>query len=119
LCRFLIVGASGVAVNSLALLVLYQIAHLPLLVASALSVELAIASNFIWNDWWTFRRSSRSLRRFAKFNVVSLGGLIVTTSTAWLLVQQAGVNYMLANLAGIGLATACNFVANLAWTWRM
>jgi putative flippase GtrA len=122
LARFLLVGASGVVVNTLTVYVLYERAHLPLIVTSALAVELAIASNFAMNDRWTFQRTGSSflqLTRFARFNLVSLGGLIVTTSTAWLLVQLGGVNYLIANLAGIGLATACNFVANVRWTWRL
>jgi dolichol-phosphate mannosyltransferase len=117
--RFLLVGGSGVLVNSLALFLLYGKAGLPLLVASALSVELAITNNFVWNDWWTFGYRRRSLVRFVKFNLVSLMGLAVTTSTAWLLVHQAGINYLVANLAGIGLATACNFLASAQWTWRL
>jgi dolichol-phosphate mannosyltransferase len=118
LSRFVVVGGSGVLVNSCALFLLYQLVGLPLVVASALSVELAIAHNYVWNDGWTFGRTRRSLARFLKFNLVSLAGLLLTTTTAWLLVQQAGVNYLLANLAGIGLATMCNFVANAQWTWR-
>ena len=106
-------------VNSLALFLLYGKAGLPLIVASALSVELAITNNFVWNDWWTFGHSRRSMVRFVKFNLVSLAGLAVTASTAWLLVQHAGVNYLVANLAGIGLATACNFLASAQWTWRL
>lgn len=116
--RFLIVGCSGVLVNSATLFMLYQVLRLPLILSSALSVEVAIASNFIGNDLWTFRRTGRSLSRFVKFNLVSLGGLVVTTGTAWLLVQHGGMHYLLANLTGIGLAAMCNFVANLKWTWR-
>jgi dolichol-phosphate mannosyltransferase len=118
LTRFTVVGASGVAVNMLALYVLYQRAHVPLVVASALAVELAIASNFFWNNRWTFQQTGHSLARFAVFNAVSLVGLLVTAATVWLLVQLAGVNYLVANLTGIGLAAACNFVANVQWTWR-
>lgn len=120
LARFLVVGASGVVVNTVALYVLYQWAHLPLVVSTGLAVELAIASNFFWNDRWTFRQTGNySLARFAGFNAVSLVGLLVTAATAWLLVQLAGMNYLVANLAGIGLATACNFMANVQWTWRL
>lgn len=119
LARFLVVGASGVVVNTVALYALYQWAHLPLVVSTALAVELAIASNFFWNDRWTFQQTEHSLARFAGFNAVSLVGLLVTAATAWLLVQLAGMNYLVANLAGIGLATACNFMANVQWTWRL
>jgi putative flippase GtrA len=116
--RFLLVGGSGVVVNSVALFALYQLVGLPLLVASAIAVELAIASNFIWNDRWTFGRAHLSLRRFARFNVASLAALLITVATTWLLVHWAGVPYLLANIVGIGLASACNFVLSLQWTWR-
>ena len=114
----MVVGCSGVVVNSVTLFVLYQFLGLPLVMASTLSVELAIANNFVWNDRWTFHAVQSPLSRFVKFNLVSLAGLVLTTATAWLLVQQADVNYLLANLAGIALAAVCNFVVNFTWTWR-
>jgi dolichol-phosphate mannosyltransferase len=115
--RFLVVGGTGVLVNSLALLILFQWAHLLLMVASALSAELGIINNFYWNDRWTFKRTQLSWRRFARFNLVSLAGLVITTGTLWILVRQLGVYYLTANLLGIALATAWNFVANSLWTW--
>jgi dolichol-phosphate mannosyltransferase len=117
LSKFLVVGGTGVLVNSLALFILFQWAHLPLLVASALSVELAIFNNFCWNDRWTFRRAQFSLSRFVRFNLVSLGGLIITTSTLWILVRHSGLYYLAANLLGIALATAWNFAVSSWWTW--
>jgi len=116
--RFLVVGASGVLVNSLALYALYQLLHVPLALASPLAVEVAIVNNFVWNDRWTFRRARPTLARFARFNVVSMLGMLITTITIWLLVHQIGLHYLLANLAGISLATACNFAINTEWTWR-
>ncbi len=118
LSKFLVVGGSGVLVNSLALLLLFQGGHLPLVGASLLAAELAGVNNFYWNDRWTFRRSKLSLSRFARFNLVSLGGLFISTGTLWVLVRHLGFYYLAANLLGIVLATAWNFVASLLWTWR-
>lgn len=115
--KFLVVGGSGVLVNSLALLLLFQGAHLPLVVASILSAELAIGNNFWWNDRWTFKGTQLSWHRFARFNLVSLGGLVITTCTLWILAGQLHVYYLAANLLGIALATAWSFVANSFWTW--
>jgi putative flippase GtrA len=116
--KFLVVGATGVAVNSLALLALHQRAHLPLAAASALAVELAIGHNFYWNNRWTFGRRDLTLHRFARFNLASLGGLAITTATLWLLAVGLGVQYLAANLVGIGLATGWNFGLSLVWTWK-
>ncbi len=115
--KFLLVGGTGVLVNSLALLLLFQWVHLPLVVAAALSAELAIVHNFYWNDRWTFKRTRPSWSRFARFNLVSLAGLCISTGTLWLLAGQLGLYYLAANLLGIGLAMAWNFAANVLWTW--
>jgi putative flippase GtrA len=115
--KFLLVGGIGALVNSLALFLLFQRAHLPLVLASVLSAEVAIIHNFCWNDRWTFGRTRPSLRRFAKFNLVSLAGLVITTCTLWLLAGHLGVYYLAANLLGIALATAWNFAVNVVWTW--
>ncbi len=115
--KFLLVGGIGALVNSLALFLLFQRAHLPLVLASVLSAEVAIIHNFCWNDRWTFGRTRPSLRRFAKFNLVSLAGLVITTCTLWLLAGHLGVYYLAANLLGIALATAWNFALNVVWTW--
>ncbi len=117
LVMFLVVGGSGVVVNSVALVVLYEYLRLPLVAASALAVETAIASNFLLNDRWTFGRRRLSIHRFGKFNAVSLGGLVITTTTLWLLVNLFNMPYLLANLLGISLSTAWNFIVNVLWTW--
>jgi dolichol-phosphate mannosyltransferase len=118
LFRFALVGASGLLVNSAALFALYQLAQLPLVVAEALAVELAIANNFVWNDLWTFRSSQLSATRFIRFNFLSLGGLAITSATVWLLVQSTDIHYLVANSIGITLGALCNFAANVRWTWR-
>lgn len=116
--KFLVVGGTGAVVNTAALACLHQLLALPLVLASVLAVELSIASNFFWNDRWTFGRRWPSWRRFLKFNLVSLGGLVITTATLWALVTDLHSQYLLANLFGIMLATCWNFVINVLWTWK-
>jgi putative flippase GtrA len=117
LARFLLVGASGLVVNSLALTALYGGVKLPLLLASPLSVELAITSNFVLNDRWTFGRRRPTLRRFARFNLTMLGVMLITSGTVWLLVERLHVQYLLANVLSIGAATLLNFTISTAWIW--
>jgi dolichol-phosphate mannosyltransferase len=115
--KFFFVGGSGMLANTGVLVILYQHMHVALVVASAVATELAIANNFVWNNYWTFSRRTLSLRRFARFNVVSLGGQCITIVTLWVLVRHADVYYVVANIAGIGLAFTWNFVASVRWTW--
>src|SRR3972149_10808377 len=92
--KFSVVGATGVVINSLALFLLYQMAGLPLLVASPLAIELSIANNFLLNDRWTFQQNGHSMARFLKFNLVSLGGLVIAAGTLYALVELEGVHYL-------------------------
>jgi len=117
LSKFLVVGGIGVLVNNFVLFILFQRVHLSLVIASILATELAIISNFYCNDRWTFKQTRISLSRFARFNLVSLSGLLITTSTLWVLASHMGLYFLVANLLGIGLATIWNFVVNSLWTW--
>jgi putative flippase GtrA len=76
-----LVGGSGVLVNSCALFLLYQLLGIPPVIASALSVELAIANNYVLNDRWTFRQARRSIVRCIKFSLVSVLGMVLTAAT--------------------------------------
>jgi putative flippase GtrA len=116
--RFGVVGVAGAAVNMIALHVLYAMAHLPLLVASTLAVETAIAHNYLLNDRWTFRAKGASLARFAKFNASTLVTLLVNVGVVWVLVGSAGIDYLAANLVGIAVGAALNFGASSTWVWR-
>lgn len=115
--KFMAVGATGVLVNTIVLFILYDQLRLSLIASSVASVEVAIASNFFWNNLWTFRTPDHVLSRFIRFNVVSLGGLAITTASVWILVTYLDSYYLVANLIGISLATTWNFALNLIWTW--
>jgi dolichol-phosphate mannosyltransferase len=115
--KFLVVGGLGTLVNTATLVILYQQLHLALVAASAVATELAIGHNFVWNDYWTFGRRGLTLNRFARFNVVSLGGQCITILTLWMLVRFGEVHYVAANLVGVGLALIWNFTVNVRWTW--
>lgn len=115
--QFLLVGAVGVVVNALVLMVLYDWMALPLVAASVVATELAIVHNFVLNDRWTFRRRSLALGRMLRFQIVSAGGLVLGTTILWLLVTQLTVHYLVANLLSIGMATSWNYGANVLWTW--
>jgi putative flippase GtrA len=86
-------------------------------VALALATEVAILSNFVAHNRWTFGQDTVSLVRLARFNVAALGGLAIST-TITTAVAGHGVPYLVANLAGIAASTASNFVTSTLWIWR-
>ncbi|MBD3563392.1 glycosyltransferase, partial [Planktothrix sp. FACHB-1355] len=84
--RFAVVGLSGVFVDMLVLYLLHDPSALGLGLTRSkiISAEIAIINNFLWNDAWTFgdmaskqRGWRKRLKRFLKFNIVCLMGLML------------------------------------------
>jgi dolichol-phosphate mannosyltransferase len=118
--RFGCVGLIGAVVNSALLWLLTEQAHMYYLSSSVLATEVAILANFTLNHTWTFATlhdDQRLMSRLVKFNVVSLGGLVLTVATLFVLTQFAGLHYMVANVIAIGFAATWNYVVNRRWTW--
>jgi dolichol-phosphate mannosyltransferase len=118
--KFAIVGASGVAVN-LGLFTLLLAAGLNRFVASPLAIEASIVSNFLLNNYWTFRwrnaQGALALRGL-KFNAVSLLSLAVSYGTfVGLSLLYPGQPPQLHQLVGIAPATLVNYFLNSYWTF--
>jgi dolichol-phosphate mannosyltransferase len=115
--KFALVGVTGLLVNTAVLYLGHDIARLPLLVASIIAVETAIVNNFVWNNLWTFSRRSFTLGQFLRFNLVSLGGLVLSVALLYGLVQFFGLYYLVANVLAVGMTTGWNYLLNSLWTW--
>ena len=126
--RFGLVGLSGVVVDMVILYLLHTTFGFPLTRSKIVAAEIAILNNFLWNDAWTFadvslrqRGWSARLKRFLKFNLICLGGLILNVlmlNLVYNLIFGQRWSY-LANLIAIGLVTIWNFWLNLKLSWRV
>jgi putative flippase GtrA len=129
--RFALVGLSGVIVNLGILALLSDVIHIDDVVSSAIAIEVSIVSNFFFNNAWTFSDKNELARvgfgsRLFRYNLVSLVGLAIQLGTFVLLTNLAMNMFQLdkpgpwkypAQLVGIGIAMAWNFLTNFFWTW--
>ena len=122
--RYAVVGGSGVAVNMGVLWTLHDFTLLGILTDELTAIECAILNNFLWNEVWTFRdrsrlapRLSQRALRFARFNLICLGGAALNLGIFWLLAMWLKWHYLAANALGIGLTTLWNYGLNTEWTW--
>lgn len=123
--RFCLVGSSGLAVDMFVLFLLADPRMLAanLTLSKICAAEIAMMNNFLWNDRWTFDDLAATqsgmlarCKRFAKFNLICAGGLIIAVLAFRLLVGLE-VNLYVANLGAIIAATLWNFTVNLLFTW--
>ena len=124
--RFGAVGFSGVFVDLTIFHLMRTVINLGLTRSTILSAEIAILNNFLWNDLWTFGDISRKqtgkrqrFKRFWKFNMVCLAGIIIQTLVINFLYNNLGMNQYLAKLIAIAVATIWNFWVNLKLSWRV
>jgi dolichol-phosphate mannosyltransferase len=117
--KFTIVGIWGVIVNQGCLVLLASLAGLRVQWAGVIAIELSILNNFFLNNFWTWRdrRKHRFLRRFFRYHLVTLlSGICNYVVLVFL--HYEGMHYVLANFAGIGVATGLNFFLNHYWTFE-
>jgi len=117
--KFLLVGAIGLAVNQVVLFALVALAGATVAVASPIAILLSMFVTFALNERWTWhdRGSGRILHRALLYGSINSGGLLINWVTLVSL-DRVGVNYLLANLIGAGIAAVWNFSLNHALTWR-
>ncbi len=120
--KFAVVGGSGVIVNLGLLWFLKEVLGIYYLLAAAASIEVSIITNFILNEYWTFRDMRQNdvgiLKRGVKFNIVSVVGMAINITVLYLFTDLAGLYYMHSEILGIIAAFLWNYFVNLAWTWR-
>ena len=116
--KFNIVGLTGVFVNEGILMLLTNLG-LYYIYSSIVAIEISIISNFMLNDIWTFkdRRSGHILKRFVKFNILMLVGLVINLLILYVLTDLASLHYTISNLFGIAIASIARYLMSIKWAW--
>ncbi len=117
--NFGIVGLVGVAVNMVCLSIFKEVFSVPLIYASFLSIEISILTNFLMNDKWTFHglKCEKSfLHKMFSYNSICIGSMLINVATLMTL-TFIGINYLIANVIGIGIGYIWNFLMNRRITW--
>jgi dolichol-phosphate mannosyltransferase len=125
--KYGIVGAVGYAINAIGLEVFFR-SGLSAGVAAAIGAELAIISNFIFNNFWTFSdKKAKSIvdfiAKFLKFNLTSIGAVIIQFIVVGIGTALVGEDWrqILLVIAVVFFVIPFNYVAYnlLIWkTWK-
>lgn len=133
--KFTVVGTFGAIVDFGAFNILFAVFLMPEIMAQAISFTMAVASNFIWNRYWTYpdSRSKRIRSQLIQFFLVNLIGLGIRTPIFAVLhlplrelVEAVPYSLPLSpemignNLAlgvAVGIVLFWNFFVNRYWTY--
>lgn len=120
--KFVVVGTIGFIINTVILVGLVKAGVVPWL-GSALGAELAIISNFILNNAWTFHERKitgmKRIGKFLQFNLTSCGAIIIQSGTVWLGTKAFGNSwYFPFYILGVGIGLIWNYTMYSKVIWR-
>lgn len=120
--KFLVVGTVGFVINTIGLELFVYLGLNPA-ISAAIGAEMAIISNFIFNNGWTFAHrkiDSRKLwLKFLQFNATSSGAIAIqwiTITAGTLVVGEAW--YRIFYLFGVGIGLIWNYTMYSRVIWK-
>jgi len=123
--KFCVVGFVGYLVNASTLYLFANVLKFSEPVSWGLSTELAIISNFTWNNLWTFAKKKFTkpkdiAKKFLQFNFTSAGALLIQTIAGSLGVKIFGPQYrqLLLPLIIVFLVLPYNYLMYTRVIWR-
>lgn len=120
--KFLVVGTIGFIINTLVLECLVAL-HFHPAIGSLLGAELAIISNYILNNSWTFRdrkiEQNKKLIKFFQFNLTSLGAIILQAFSVYFGTHAFGIGlYRVFYVLGVLFGLVWNYIMYSRVIWK-
>ncbi len=119
--KYCCVGMMGVMINTLTYILFTRYFQFSIEMAPLMSMESAIISNFLLNNYWTFTNRPQKLSFFRKMLNFHLAagftGLVFYYLLFLFLTQVLGLNDMFSIIISIFMGTVSNYSINSYWTW--
>jgi len=119
--KFLVVGLTGLLVNSLVLAAFTELSAIHYLVSAAIATQASTLWNFGLTERWVFgqRQTERGFgTRLVSFLLMNNLMLLLRAPIMTLLVSQLGVHYVIANLASLFAMTVFRYLFADKWIWN-
>jgi dolichol-phosphate mannosyltransferase len=118
---FAAIGCTGLCVQLVVLWLVLRLSSVGFAVAQSVAVIVAIASNFLLNNFFTYRdqrlRGWRLWRGLATFYVISSIGAVANVDVAADVFHQRSV-WWLAGIAGAVIGSVWNYAVSAIFTWK-
>jgi putative flippase GtrA len=117
--KFALVGVSNTLLTLLVYTFLLKVVGVWYLAASAIGFIAGAINGFLLNRRWTFREHVGDALTPVRWGIVQGCGLAVDEGILYLLVHDAHLDKVLAQVAATAVVTVTTFFANRAWTFRV
>jgi dolichol-phosphate mannosyltransferase len=118
--KFVVVGASGILINSAALALATDSLHIYYLISAAIATVASTTWNFILTEWWVFKirpTSEGRIKRFLLFFVMNNVALLFRTPIIYVLTTVLGMYYLLSNFISLAILTVLRYFLADGFIW--
>jgi putative flippase GtrA len=112
-----LIGVSGVLLDLVLFLVLYNVVGMDAQLATAISTSAGIINNFLLNSFLNFRMRDGMLRRFARFYSVGLLGIGLVALLLLVFHDWLGVDANIVKIASMPVVAVFQFFLNKKWSF--
>ena len=119
--RFLLVGISGLVVNSLVLAAFTELAAIHYVISAVIATQVSTLWNFGLTERWVFgQRDTRHAfwQRLVSFLLMNNAMLLLRGPMMTLLVAGMGMHYLIANLVSLFAMTILRYLLADRWIWH-
>jgi dolichol-phosphate mannosyltransferase len=122
LVRFLMVGASGLVVNSFLLFFWTDMVGVYYLISAGLATQGSTLWNYALTEAWVFQDRGLPARdrvkRLAQFFVINNAALALRGPFIYVLTSGLGIHYLVSNVTSLVLFTLIRYTLANLWIWR-
>ena len=112
-----LIGVSGVLLDLVLFLVLYNVVGLHEQLATVISTSAGITNNFLLNSHFNFRKRDGMWRRFARFYAVGLLGIALVAVLLLVFHSWIGVDANIVKIASMPVVAVFQFFLNKKWSF--
>ncbi|MER7010591.1 GtrA family protein [Saccharopolyspora sp. NPDC000359] len=117
LLRYALIGGSGVLLDYLLFLLLFNAVGMHEQLANAISTTAGITNNFVLNALFNFRKRDRIVVRFLRFYAVGLTGIALTFLLLQVFSGWLGIDPNLVKAGSLPVVLLLQYTINKKWSF--
>jgi len=115
--RWFAAGLAFMGVSTAFLYLFVDVLGLNVPIGTFLTAEVCTLLRFLVNHYWVFGARSPTLRQCVQYHLA-----VAVAFTVWWVAANvltwAGVHYLIAGIAAVGVSTLFSISSNFLWVWR-
>lgn len=115
---YAVIGVSGVTLDVVLFMLLFNMLHVNEELATFISISAAITNNFLLNTYLNFKVKDNLWRRYMRFYLVGLSGILLTDLLFLIFVDHLYINANYVKIGSLLPVLLLQYSLNKRWSFK-